>query len=211
MGECYILANETVTLKDMCDMLHQECNAKKIKFYLPLDLAGKIAQGLEKQAAKTGKKPLMTTFSVYNLARNNEFDYSKAQRELGYTTRPYQQTIHDEVQWFVDKGLIEGAPTPANLTNEEIRESGVMAHMIQAMEHNPMDIPGVDPTEAYKAVEQSVAGAYKTVEEGVVGVYKAVEKSAVDAYHKVEDAMVDKLFRKEGESVEEAKERLRKQ
>lgn len=211
VGECYILANETVTLKDMCDMLHQECNAKKIKFYLPLDLAGKIAQGLEKQAAKTGKKPLMTTFSVYNLARNNEFDYSKAQRELGYTTRPYQQTIHDEVQWFVDKGLIEGAPTPANLTNEEIRESGVMAHMIQAMEHNPMDIPGVDPTEAYKAVEQSVAGAYKTVEEGVVGVYKAVEKSAVDAYHKVEDAMVDKLFRKEGESVEEAKERLRKQ
>ena len=88
VGESYILANEPVTLKDMCEMLHAECNAKKIAFYLPLDLADKIAQGLEKQAAKTGKKPLMTTFSVYNLARNNEFDYSKAQRELGYTTRP---------------------------------------------------------------------------------------------------------------------------
>ena len=93
VGECYILANKTVTLKEMCDMLHAECNAKKIKFYLPLDLADKIAQGLEKQAEKTGKMPLMTTFSVYNLARNNEFDCTKARTELGYTTRSYEQTI----------------------------------------------------------------------------------------------------------------------
>lgn len=50
---------------------------------------------------------MMTTFSVYNLARNNVFDYSKAQRELGYTTRPYQETIHDEVQWMIEEGLIE--------------------------------------------------------------------------------------------------------
>ena len=202
IGECYILANETVTLKDMCEMLHKECNAKKIKFYLPLDLADKIAQGLEKQAAKTGKKPLMTTFSVYNLARNNEFDYSKAQRELGYTTRSYQETIHDEVQWFIEEGLIEGEvkPTPTKLTNEQIRESGAMPEMIKAMEHDMSDLPGVD-----------VVAAYKAIEDGVVGAYKTVEKGAVDAYHKVEDTMVDKLFRKEGETVEEAKDRLRKQ
>ena len=78
------------------------------RIYLPLDLANKIAKMLEKQAEKTGKKPLMTTFSVYNLARNNVFDYSKAQRELGYTTRPYQETIHDEVKWMIEEGLIEG-------------------------------------------------------------------------------------------------------
>ena len=52
--------------------------------------------------------------------------------------------------------------------------------------------------------------AYKAIEEGVVGAYKAVEKGAVDAYRKVEDTMVDKLFRKDGESIEEAKERLRR-
>ena len=106
IGECYILANEPVTLKKMCEMLHEECNCQKIKFYLPLGLADKIAHTLEKQAEKSGKKPLMTTFSVYNLARNNSFDYSKAQKELGYTTRPYQETIHDEVQWMKEEGLI---------------------------------------------------------------------------------------------------------
>ena len=107
VGECYILANEPVTLKEMCDMIQQECTAKKIGIYLPLGLANMLAQMLEKQAKATGKKPLMTTFSVYNLARNNVFDYSKAQRELGYTTRPYQETIHDEVRWMIEEGLIE--------------------------------------------------------------------------------------------------------
>ena len=199
VGECYILANEPVTLKEMCEMIQQECTAKKISIYLPLGLADKIAQMLEKQAQKTGKKPLMTTFSVYNLARNNVFDYSKAKRELGYTTRSYQETIHDEVRWMIEEGLIEGNPTPTRLTNEEIRESGAMPHMIKAMEHDVSDVPAIDPVAAYKAIE-----------DGVVGAYKTVEKGAVDAYHKGEETMVDKLFRKDGETVEQAKDRLRK-
>lgn len=105
-GECYILANEEVTLKELSHMLHAECGAHEIKFYLPLNLADWIAHTLEKQAEKTGKMPMMTTFSVYNLARNNSFDYSKAQQELGYTTRSYQETIHDEVAWLKAEGLI---------------------------------------------------------------------------------------------------------
>ena len=199
VGECYILANEPVTLKEMCEMIQQECTAKKISVYLPLGLANMLAKMLEKQAKMSGKKPLMTTFSVYNLARNNVFDYSKAQRELGYTTRPYQQTIHDEVRWMIEEGLIEGTPVPTQLTNEEIRESSAMPHMIKAMEHDISDVPAVDPVAVYKSVEESVVGAYK-----------AVEKGAVDAYRKVEDAMVDKLFRKEGETIAQAKDRLNK-
>ena len=205
VGECYILANETVTLKEMCDMLHAECNAKKIKFYLPLDLADKIAQGLEKQAAKSGKKPLMTTFSVYNLARNNEFDYSKAQQELGYTTRPYQETIHDEVQWMMEEGLIEGnvAPTPVTQTNKEIRESGVLGDVVKAMDHE------VDTAAAYEALEKGAVDAYQKIESGVVGTYKKIEDGVVSAYKKMEDHFVEKLFSKDGETVEETKDRLR--
>jgi len=105
-GECYILANEEVTLRELCQMLHEECRCQKISFYLPLTWADKIAQIMEKKAKKTGEMPMMTTFSVYNLARNNAFDYSKAQQELGYTTRSYQQTIHDEVEWLKAEGLI---------------------------------------------------------------------------------------------------------
>ena len=87
-------------------MLQEECDCQKIKFYLPLGLADKIAKTLEKKAEKKGEKPLMTTFSVYNLARNNNFDSSKAQKELGYTTRPYAETIRDEIAWLKKEGKI---------------------------------------------------------------------------------------------------------
>ena len=200
VGECYILANEPVTLKEMCQMIQQECTAKKISIYLPLGLANKIAQMLEKQAEQTGKKPLMTTFSVYNLARNNVFDYSKAKRELGYTTRSYQETIHDEVRWMIEEGLIEGAPTPTVVSRRELVDSGIVPEVMHAVEHD------IDPAAAYDVAKD----AYKAIETSVVGAYKAVEKGAVDAYRKVEDTMVDKLFRKDGETIEQAKERLRK-
>lgn len=87
-------------------VLPNDNQCQKIKFYLPLNWADKIARTLEKRAEKIGEKPMMTTFSVYNLARNNEFDYSKAQKELGYTTRSYKETIHDEVEWLRKEGLI---------------------------------------------------------------------------------------------------------
>ena len=212
IGECYILANKTVTLKQMCDMLHKECNAKQIKFYLPLDLADKIAAGLEKQAEKTGKMPLMTTFSVYNLARNNEFDYSKAENELGYTTRSYEETIHDEVQWMIAEGLIDGngvTEKPTLMTNEQIREGGYMEDIVKATGHE-MSIPDIDIEKAYKVVEEGVLDTYQKVEDGVVGSYKKVESGVVSGYKKIENKFVEKFLAREGETVEEAKERLRR-
>ena len=207
VGECYILANKTVTLKEMCDMLHAECNAKKIKFYLPLDLADKIAAGLEKQAEKTGKMPLMTTFSVYNLARNNEFDYSKAANELGYTTRSYEQTIHDEVQWMIAEGLIDGTGVTekhTEMTDGQISEGGYMEDIVKAMEH----VPEINVAEVYQAVEEGVVDTYEKIEDGVVGGYKKVENSFVSGYKKIEDKFVQKFLARKGETTEEAKERL---
>ena len=197
IGECYILANKTVTLKEMCDMLHAECNAKKIKFYLPLDLADKIAASMEKQAEKTGKMPLMTTFSVYNLARNNEFDCTKARTELGCTTRSYEETIHDEVQWMIAEGLIDGSGVTekhAEMTDGQVSEGGYTE--------------AIDPVEAYKAIEETVVETYEKIEDGVVGGYKKVENSFVSGYQKIEAAFVKKFLSREGETVEETKKRL---
>lgn len=105
-GECYILANEEVTLKELCTMLDQELHCGTCKVYLPLGIAKKIAAALERKAAHGGKPPMLTTFSVYNLERNNSFDYSKAQRELGYRTRPYAETLHDEAVWLKAGGKL---------------------------------------------------------------------------------------------------------
>ncbi len=105
-GECYILGNEPVSFKDFCRMISDESGCKKVKMFLPVWAANLMGRIMESKAKKTGEKPLLTTFSVYNLARNNSFDSSKAVRELGYHTRSYQETIHDEVQWLKAAGKI---------------------------------------------------------------------------------------------------------
>lgn len=105
-GQCYILANEEVSFRDFAKMVCDESGCKPIKKFLPIGVANFLAASLEKKSKKTGKEPLMTTFSVYNLARNNDFDSTKAKNELGYVARPYTETIRDEVAWLKKEGKI---------------------------------------------------------------------------------------------------------
>lgn len=106
IGEGYILGNEVIRFKTMSRIIAKETGCKPVKFFLPIFIAERIAKRMEKRAAKTGEMPMMTTFSVYNLKRNNQFDYSKAQRELGYTTRPLEETLRDQIKWLKENELI---------------------------------------------------------------------------------------------------------
>ena len=105
-GECYILANEPVSFRDFSRMVSDEAGCKKVGMFLPIWAANMMGGMMEKQAKKKGTKPMMTRFSVYNLARNNKFDSTKAIRELGYSTRSYRDTIRDEIQWLKETGKI---------------------------------------------------------------------------------------------------------
>ena len=105
-GECYILGNEPVTFKEFCNMVTEESGGKKVKMFLPIFAANIVSKITEKQAEKKGEKPVLTSFNVYSMARNNCFDSSKAKEELGYTTRSYEETIHDQIQWMLDEGII---------------------------------------------------------------------------------------------------------
>ena len=105
-GECYILGNDEVTFKQFSKLVSEEAGCKKVGFFLPIKIAYFMADIMEKQAKRKGTKPMLTRFSVYNLARNNDFDSSKAKKELGYTTRSYRETIRDEVAWLKKTGKI---------------------------------------------------------------------------------------------------------
>ena len=59
-------------------------------------------------------------------------------------------------------------------------------------------------------IENAVVDGYKKIEDGVVGGYKKIEESVVGSYKKVEDGFVEKYLAKDGETVEEAKERITK-
>lgn len=58
-------------------------------------------------------------------------------------------------------------------------------------------------------IAEGVTGGFKKIEDAVVGGYKKIEKGVVDGYTKIEDAFVERYLTHDGESTEEAKERLR--
>lgn len=105
-GECYILGNEAVSFKRFSELVADKSGCKKVKFFLPGKVAYFIAGIMERRAKKLGKQPAMSTFAVWNLIRNNVFDSSKAKRELGYTTRPYEETMSDQITWMKSQKII---------------------------------------------------------------------------------------------------------
>ena len=50
--------------------------------------------------------------------------------------------------------------------------------------------------------------SFELIEKAVVDGYKKVEESVVGRYKKIEDKFVDTFLKKDGETVEEAKERI---
>lgn len=64
---------------------------------------------------------------------------------------------------------------------------------------------------ANEKIAGAVTGGYKQIEKGVVDGYKKIEKGVVSGYTKIEDKFVEAYLTKDGETVEEAKARLKKE
>lgn len=99
-GEGYILGNECVTMQQMFKLLSDMTGTRPVKMILPAGTAkllGKLTDFSEKLTGKPGR---MTSFAVYSLTRNNVFDCSKAERELGFRARPFSTSIADTLDWL---------------------------------------------------------------------------------------------------------------
>ncbi|MBR3928835.1 MAG: hypothetical protein IKJ65_07525 [Clostridia bacterium] len=64
---------------------------------------------------------------------------------------------------------------------------------------------------ANKKIAEAVTVGFKKIEEGVVDGYKKIEQGVVGGYTKIEDKFIDAYLTKDGETVEEAKIRIKKQ
>lgn len=51
----------------------------------------------------------------------------------------------------------------------------------------------------------------KKIENAVVGGYKKIENAAVKSYEKIENKFVDQYLTKDGETIEDAKKRIKKE
>jgi dihydroflavonol-4-reductase len=105
-GEGYIMSNSFVTIRELFRLISKLTGSPEVKIILPIPLAKFIAFISGTMARLRKKTTMFTTYSVYNLARNNNFDCSKAMMELGYQCRPFEETIRDTVRWLEREGKV---------------------------------------------------------------------------------------------------------
>ena len=105
-GECYILSNRYVEIKELLDNISEVMNIKKIKTILPMWIAKLTAPLSEKYYAILKEAPLYTRYSLYTLQSNSNFSNQKAKKELGYKNRELNETIKDTIIWLKEKGRI---------------------------------------------------------------------------------------------------------
>ena len=65
-----------------------------------------LAFGAEAVARLTGKEPLLTVDSLRMSRYRMFFTSAKAERELGYRSRPYQEGVVDALAWFRKAGYL---------------------------------------------------------------------------------------------------------
>ena len=106
-GESYILTGETVTMQDMFREIGEAAGLSVKSYVLSKEIARIAVKGLAAVSRVTGKDPLLSEFNIYMLNRNNEYDCSKAERELGFHCRPFSESIRDTVTWLREEGFLK--------------------------------------------------------------------------------------------------------
>jgi len=105
-GECYIMSNSLVSMQDMFNIINDAAGLNYKPKVLSVPVAKVVAKIMAVGSKITGKPSQLTDFAIYNLARNNNFDCSKASTELGFKCRLFEESIGDEVSWLKEEGRI---------------------------------------------------------------------------------------------------------
>jgi len=105
-GQGYIMASRTISFYEMLNAFKKYMDLNKINIIFPMWTAAIMASFAALQSRITKKPPWLTKYTLYNLSRNNNYSSQKAADELGYKTRPFEETIKDTVLWLKEEKRI---------------------------------------------------------------------------------------------------------
>jgi len=99
-GEGYILANRYLPAMDILQYVHEQTGCRRVKQVLPVWVAKAFLPLFSLYYKARKKRPLFTRYSLYTITSNSKFSNAKARRELGFTVRPFAETVADTLNWL---------------------------------------------------------------------------------------------------------------
>jgi dihydroflavonol-4-reductase len=100
VGERYILGGQNATLQALLAEIAGLVGRAPPRVRLPRRLMFPVAYAAECMALLTRREPMATVDGVRMAKYYMYFSSGKAERELGYSARPYSEGLKDAVAWF---------------------------------------------------------------------------------------------------------------
>jgi dihydroflavonol-4-reductase len=106
IGVRYILGGENVLLRTMLAEIARIVGRRPPRLRLPIAAVYPFALGAEAWARLTGREPFATRDGLRMARHHMFFSDARARRELGYTSRPWQEGIAEAIGWFRANGYL---------------------------------------------------------------------------------------------------------
>ena len=106
VGERYILGGQNLSLQELLTAVASVCGRRAPWLKLPRRPLFPLAFGAEAVARLTGKEPLLTVDGLHMSRYRMFFTSAKAERELGYRSRPCVEGVIDALAWFREAGYL---------------------------------------------------------------------------------------------------------
>lgn len=107
LGETYILAGESMPLRDMFRLWNDYPGGFKVRFYLPRWLVALMVAPLPPLLRLMGLPAFLSAETVAASSVSYDFSAAKAQRELGWSARParaiWQDVFEQELKWLAER------------------------------------------------------------------------------------------------------------
>ena len=100
-GASYILSGHWRSIPDVARQVDEITGRHPLRPVVPLKVADLAAPLMRHVGRLNGSQPLYTRAMLAALQSNRMVSHARATQELGYSTRPFQQTLADTLAWLL--------------------------------------------------------------------------------------------------------------
>jgi len=106
LGRHYIFSGAQVQVPELMKELEQNIGYPAPTYEIPSAIARAAGVLASVYYRLVRRRPVFTAYSIDVLKSNSQVSSARAREELGFTTRPWQDSIRDHVEWFRDEGIL---------------------------------------------------------------------------------------------------------
>ena len=105
-GRHYIFSGEQVQVPELMKELALDVGYPAPTYRIPAAIARAAGVLASVYYRVLRRKPVFTAYSIDVLRSNSQVTSTRAREELGFTSRPWRESIHDQVEWFRSNGML---------------------------------------------------------------------------------------------------------